>query len=480
MASERCAPGRTRLCVAALAVLAVVLGGCSTRSAEPDTPEGAAPTSASATDGQEQEPGAQDGADATTQPVVLVTHATAPPRSLTLRGARAVLRGELSAWRVLAAPRMPVAPVVTTLESARAVIRAVERDRWTIGVVPAAKVTPTVRAVRVAGVDPLRTPTAYPVRTDGPEPPTPTRLTVVGDLMLTRGVTDPAGALRPMSPPLRAADLTVGNLESTLSTAGVAQQGGDSFGADPSVLGSLRRAGFDALSLANNHTGDYQEAALVETVRRVRGSPIEPFGAGRDLTQASRPAVLERNGLRFGFIGFNAIGETPAAGARSPGALSVRMPPRTGPLDAGDLRHVTGVVRRLAERVDVVVVLPHWGTQYTHVPEPVQRLVGRRLVDAGADLVAGGHPHWVQGIDAYRGAVVAHSLGNFVFDMDFMTETMQGVVLEATFWGARLKAVGLVPYRMDAAFAPRPAARAEGSAILRDVWATSTGPFRAR
>ena len=113
----------------------------------------------------------------------------------------------------------------------------------------------------------------------------------------------------------------------------------------------------------------------------------------------------------------------------------------------------------------------------------MQRTVARRLVAAGADLVVGGHPHWVQGVDAVHGVPVLHSLGNFVFDMDripapgggFMTETMEGVVLEATFWGAELKAIRLVPYRMDdGSFAPR---RVTGADVLADVWSTSTGAF---
>jgi poly-gamma-glutamate synthesis protein (capsule biosynthesis protein) len=156
------------------------------------------------------------------------------------------------------------------------------------------------------------------------------------------------------------------------------------------------------------------------------------------------------------------------------------MPPRTGPLSRSDLAHVSRLVRRLATQVEVVVVLAHWGTQYTHRPEPVQRRVARQLVRSGADLVVGGHPHWVQGLDLVDGAVVAHSLGNFVFDMDFMTKTQQGVVLEATFWGETLKAIDLVPYRMDADFAPRRVRGSEAAAILGDVWAASSGPFRAR
>ena len=159
------------------------------------------------------------------------------------------------------------------------------------------------------------------------------------------------------------------------------------------------------------------------------------------------------------------------------------MPPRTGPLVEADLVRVEREVRRAGRLADVVVVVPHWGEQYTHTPWPDQRTVARRLVAAGADLVVGGHPHWVQGMDAVHGVPVLHSLGNFVFDMDripatgggFMTETMEGVVLVATFWGPELKAVRLVPYRMDdGSFAPR---RVAGAEVLDDVWSTSTGAF---
>jgi poly-gamma-glutamate capsule biosynthesis protein CapA/YwtB (metallophosphatase superfamily) len=331
------------------------------------------------------------------------------------------------------------------------------------GGAPESQRAPDAHSSPTAPADPRPRPTRTPQTT----------LTVVGDIMLGRGVAgQPGGAparLRPMARHLRASDLTVGNLESTLSDDGLPQQGADSFFAPPAVLGALADAGVDALSLANNHTGDYGPAALRETVAAFRGRRIESFGAGRDRRAAARPAVLVRNGIRFGFLGFNAIGETPRATTRTPGALSVRMPPRTGPLDHRDLARVVGAVRRLDERVDVVVVLPHWGTQYTHVSEPIQSFVGRRLVDAGADLVVGGHPHWVQGLERYRGAVIAHSLGNFVFDMDFTEQTMEGVTLTATFRGARLDGVELTPYRLDATFTPRPVSGPAARDILRDV-----------
>jgi poly-gamma-glutamate capsule biosynthesis protein CapA/YwtB (metallophosphatase superfamily) len=302
-----------------------------------------------------------------------------------------------------------------------------------------------------------------------------TTVTFVGDIMLGRRVaaanpaTDPAAPLWPMRGLLRGADLTVGNLESTLSEAGRPRQGGDSFAADPRALPAMSRLGIDALSLANNHTGDYGPRALMKTVAAFRGSGVRSFGAGVDRPAAARPVVLERHGVRFGFLGFNTIGETPRAGPRHPGALSVRMPPRTGPLDHADLARVLRAIRRLARRVDVVVVMPHWGTQYTHRVDPIQRQVGRRLVDAGADLVVGGHPHWVQGMDRYHGAVIAYSLGNFVFDMDFGEQTMEGVALTATFRGDRLRGVHLTPYRLDSRFAPHVAHGAAARAVLAEA-----------
>ncbi|HEY1117127.1 MAG TPA: CapA family protein, partial [Acidimicrobiales bacterium] len=278
--------------------------------------------------------------------------------------------------------------------------------------------------------------------------------------------------LRPMAGRLAAADITVGNLESTMARLGPPTQepATDSFVAAPAVRADLRDAGFDVLGLANNHLGDFGEQSLVRTVDLVRAGGFATFGAGRDLTSAREPVILERHGISFAFTGFNAIGESPEAGARQPGVLSVSMPPRTGPLDETELRRVLHDVRRLSRRFDVVTVMPHWGTQYVHRPEPVQEAVARRMVAAGADLVVGGHPHVVQGAAQVGDALVVQSLGNFVFDMDFRTETMEGLVLEATFWGDRLVAADLAPYRLGSDFAPRPVPRSEARSILDPFW----------
>jgi len=435
---------------AALAVLALLAGACS----EPNEPRSTPPA-------PRQEPSRTTSAEpepeepTSTEPLVIAIPAHRAPLDLTRSRARRITDGRRPAWA---------------------------------SVVPASALDASAAVATVAGIDPLLTPARYPLQEPGPEPEAVTTVTIVGDIMLGRGVAaaqgdaDPVSALRPLAGHLAAADLTVGNLESTLSTAGPPQQGGDSFAVPPTVPRALTGLGLDAVSLANNHTGDFGPAALLETVAGFRGTGLRAFGAGPDRAAASRPVILTRHGVRFGFVGFNAIGETPRATPSGSGALSVRMPPRSGPLNRGDLAHLLGVVRRLERAADVVVVLPHWGTQYTHVAEPVQSQVGRRIVEAGADLVVGGHPHWVQGLEhlptATGGAVLAHSLGNLVFDMYFMEQTLEGVTLTATFWGDRLMRMGLAPYRMDARYTPRLVGGPVGAGILDDVWRNSTGPFR--
>ena len=403
------------------------------------------------------------------QPLVIAVHHTSALRAVSLRRACRIAVGE-SDLRV-------------TTGRPQAALRAVVRDPATVAVVPAHAVGPQVRVLSVAGMDPLRVPRRYPLRAPASEPPGPvTTVTVVGDIMLGRGVAeaargsgDPAPALRPTARRLARADVTVGNLENTLSRAGAPTQGGDSFAADPAVVGALREAGFDVLGLANNHLGDYGDRALVQTVRRLNTGGIATFGAGATVSRAWRPAVVERDGVRFGFLGFNAIGESPDVALGQPGVVSVDMPPRTGPLDEAALRRFEASLRRLGRRVDVVVAMPHWGTQYTNRPEPIQSRVARRLVRAGADVVVGGHPHWLQGVEIVRGRLVAHSLGNFVFDMDFMRETQEGAVLEMTFWGAELKAAEFVPYVMDDRFAPRFVSGRRAEQVLAVMRATS-GP----
>ncbi len=430
-------------------------------------------------------------------PIALVTHLSRDTTGISQRVARDLLAGEVDDWSALeddaGALRITTAGVpeasefLPTAADPTAAVAAVVKDAGALAIVPASAVTPQVRALTIDDVSPVHTPGNYPLTTQALSPPgTMLTTTIVGDIMLGRRVgesltraDDPAAVFRPMASRLAAADVTVGNLESTLSKSGAPTQGGDSFGADPGVLAGLELAGFDVLSVANNHLGDYGERAIGETVAELRDGGFRPVGGGTNLARARQPAIVERKGVRIGFIATDSIGETPAATASRPGTNRVDAPPRTGPLDRRALSRVAADIRSLDEQVDLVVVLPHWGTQYTNVPESSQRTMAEAFAAAGADLVVGGHPHWVQGWQTMGDATVIHSLGNFIFDMDFMRQTQEGIALEVTSWGDRVVAIQPVAYVIGDDFAPRPASARRSQQIMDQIRRSSRPPFDA-
>lgn len=429
-------------------------------------------------------------------PLVIASHLTLPPLDLTSAQVRALLDRGIDARpapglaeraaSIVVAPGLDAPAGARVADSAADVLRAVRRDRRTLGLLPADAVDATVRAARIDGVDPMRSPDDYPLTTPGQAPESVVTITVGGDVMMDRRVGtrlaqtgDFAEPFRGLAERLSGADITVVNLESTLAELGPPTQGIESFVADPRIRSGLRLAGVDVVSLANNHSGDYGPRSLLRTIDILGRGEFAVFGAGADLARADKPAVLVRDGVTVAFVGFNAIGETPPAGPRQPGASSLSMPPRTGPLDQQRLNRITRQVAALADRVDVVVVIPHWGTQYTAVPEPEQSQVGQALLAAGADIVVGGHPHWVQAVERSRdGRLVIHSLGNLVFDMDFSTETMQGVVAELVVWDDRVVAVDYSPYVIGADWVPRWVdPTGPGQQVLDRMWQAGSQPF---
>ena len=492
-----------------LIALLAAATACSTPGAPDPTGAGAPPVAASAAPtGPATRPTAEPSATSDTAspqlaeqataatPLVIATHLTMPRLDLTSARARALLSrgvegtvaaglGERDA-SIVAAPGIEAPPGARSADSAAGVLRAVRQDRRTIGLLPADAVDPTVRAAIVDGVDPMRSPEDYPLTTPGSPPQAVVTVSVGGDVMMDRRVGarlaqtgEFAEPFRAMADRLSQADITVVNLESTLAELGSPTQGIESFVADPRIRSGLRIAGVDVVSLANNHSGDYGPESLLRTIDLLERGGFAVFGAGADRRRADKPAVLVRDGVTVAFVGFNAIGETPPAGPGQPGASSLSMPPRTGPLDERRLDRITRQIETLAERVDVVVAVPHWGTQYTAVPEPEQSQVGRALLAAGADIVVGGHPHWVQAVERSRdGRLIVHSLGNLVFDMDFSSETMQGVVAELVVWDDRVVAVDYAPYVIGLDWVPRwvsPTGR--GQEILQRMWQAGTQPF---
>jgi len=229
----------------------------------------------------------------------------------------------------------------------------------------------------------------------------------VGDLALSGAeLFEPALATL-----LRSADLTIGNLESAVSERGSPEAKGYTFRAPPLALAALTAAGFDVVSLANNHSLDYGAAALGDTQSHLRAAGIESVGAGSNIADALSAVVVERGGYQIAFVG---LLDAPAEGSFS------RANWEAGSASAGvawaDEESVRLAVRNAAESADFVVAMLHFGIEFSGTPSATQRALARAAIDAGADVVVGSHPHVLQEVEEYGGGLIAYSLGNFVFD----------------------------------------------------------------
>ncbi|RLV55089.1 CapA family protein [Aeromicrobium phragmitis] len=416
-------------------------------------------------------------------PVSIATSLSRPALDLDVEQAEALVAGDIDSWAALTGQDEPLR-VVRADDAPDEAIAAVLADDAAIALLPADRTRPTVRPATVGGLDPLDD--DYPLTTSSDRPlDAHARVLIGGDVMLGRRVGanlaqrgDLSAVWSGIGDLLAAADATFVNLESTLSTAGPPQQGSDSFGADPGVLSGMRDAGIDVVGLANNHVGDYGTEPMLTTFRLLRDAGFAVVGAGEDLASAREPAIVDAADVRIGFYATDSIGETPAASPDSPGTNRIDAPPRTGPtIDQTALQRARDDITTLATQVDLVIVVPHWGTQYTNVPEPSQREMARAFTDAGADAVVGGHPHWVQGWEQHEDATVVHSLGNLVFDMDFMRETQEGILVEVLATRDQVLGVRPLPYVIDESFTPRPVEGERAAVILELARQASSPPF---
>lgn len=210
---------------------------------------------------------------------------------------------------------------------------------------------------------------------------------------------------------LRAADVTVGNLECALGTAGQRARKSYTFLAPPEGATSVADAGFDVVSLANNHSLDFGPQALESTLQLLDAAGVRHVGAGRNCAEVHQPALLDTKGLRLAFL---ACVNTPAEGSYRRATWEATVD-RAG-VAWGVVEDVQAGVTAARAQADAVIVLLHSGSEGRNTPNATQRALARAAIDGGAALVIGSHPHVLQGVERYGNGVIAYSLGNFVFD----------------------------------------------------------------
>lgn len=397
-------------------------------------------------------------------------------------------------------------------------VKAAVRGRdGVLGVIPASDVTPDVRALAVDGVAlfgaaRIRDLASWPLMVAATSATTPFSpasiwtLAAGGDVMLDRSAyaaailegkgvdypwnggaaavdrlaccgfngaalavghqTGSAGAFRSL---LTESDLAIVNLEGPAPTDYSYHTDGFTFTIDPAMLAGLRDAGVDAVSLANNHMGNAGPIGVTDTIRNLDSLGIAHAGAGSNPTTARQPAWLAAGGLRIALLAYDAI---------QPGYWTVASKPGTAGLRLSDV--TADVKAAKAAGADLVIVMPHWGTEYTDRTSAAQRSEAAAIVASGADLILGSHSHWVGPVQSISRsgapAFAMYSLGDLVFDLDHDVRTQEGVVADLTFAGTRLVQVDLQPTLILDRCQPNlldPAG--DGSTLLNAVRKASTG-----
>ena len=366
---------------------------------------------------------------------------------------------------------------------------AVRSSAGTIGLLRADDVTPDVRALGVGGVSlfgsgrisdldawPLKVPSDSPSTFD---PKTAWVLDAGGDVNLERHVyvysvrkkmgpdypwaggyavvksrvccgfgknlltvsrrTGGAGAFTTL---LKGADLTLVNLEGPAPNNYVYHDDGLSFSFDPALLVGLADAGIDGVGLANNHIRNAGSQGVLDTCVNLDKIGLEHAGAGANPTAASAPAWFTAGGLRVAFLAYDALQPGNFATSSRAGAAPFTL--------AGAEADIRGA---RAAGADFVIVMPHWGAEYSEYVSPDQRREAAALVAAGADLILGSHSHFtgpIEAIDRPSGGpvFVAYSLGDLLFDQNYSEATQEGVVADLTYAGRRLVQVDLHPTLM--------------------------------
>lgn len=248
-----------------------------------------------------------------------------------------------------------------------------------------------------------------------------TEIILTGDIMLGRSVNieslekqnDPKYPFLKVADVLRNADLVFGNLETPIIANCPRLEHGFVFCADLRMVEGLTFSGVDIISLANNHTTNFGTDGLTQTEDLLTQNGLDYVGLGNLV-------IKEIKGVKYGFLGFD---------------FTV-LPPIQKDWD---------LVKDSDLRVDVLIVGVHWGEEYKDLANINQKAWAKKLVELGADVVVGHHPHWVQNTETINGKPVYYSLGNFVFDQMWSEETKKGLLVKLTFENGELAKQELLP-----------------------------------
>lgn len=289
----------------------------------------------------------------------------------------------------------------------------------------------------------------------------------VGDLMLARSVGDrmlvngPAWPFAGVAAHLAEADILVGNLECVVGDQGAPEPKAYTFQAPPLAAEALAVAGFDVVSLANNHALDYGHAGLADMLPRLEAAGLRAVGAGPNEAAARAPVIVEHNGLRVGFLAYV---DVPIESRSGFDTRSWTAGPTEPGLAWADPELVVQDVAAAVPQADVLVVLLHFGLEGRLEVTAAQQRVARAAIDTGATLVLGAHAHVLQPVERYGDGLIVYNLGNFVFD-GFAQTSNYTAIFSATLTPQGIEKYSFIPAMIEGGI-PRPATDAEADVIF--------------
>lgn len=329
---------------------------------------------------------------------------------------------------------------------------------------------PVILAAAMLAVAPISSPD-LPSRIMDYVRPEPEKVTMVavGDIMLSRAVAKRMqrhGYGYPFASTsdfVRMADIAFGNLETPITAGPEVLPYEMSFRADIEAAAALRDAGFDVLSLANNHTPNFGETGLADTFRYLDEVGVAYAGAGSNRGEAAAPAFITVKGITFAFLAYGESRIVPTdyeAGENRAGIAFMRI------------EEMRKAVLSAQELADIVIVSMHAGDEYEPLPNDSQIAFAHAAIDAGAEMVIGHHPHVVQPAEVYKGKYILYSLGNFIFDQMWSLDTRQGMISRAIFTSKGLSEITFHPIRIEDYAQPRFLDDESGAQVLKRLEAT--------
>lgn len=202
------------------------------------------------------------------------------------------------------------------------------------------------------------------------------------------------------------ADISMVNFENPLTTRGEKSEKKFNFRARPDYVKVLLAGGVDIVTLANNHIYDYGQIGLEDTIEYLKKAGIKYVGAGRNEREARHPVIYYIKGKRIAFFGYYGTGKHSNSHPATADSAGTAM---------RSLSWIKKDIKAFREKVDYIIVNFHWGDEKATYPSPGQIDFAHKVIDYGADVIVGHHPHVLQGVELYKGKVIAYSLGNFIF-----------------------------------------------------------------